>query len=100
MEESTEELAARLNLETGRLAWAELQPHFARGNVIRVGADLDLVNVGVALARDDRASVARWKSDDAVRAATDDDARRWQAANQSFWALVVAPWVLVQESED
>ena len=29
--------------------------------------------------------------------ATDDDAQRWQAQDAEFWAVVVAPWVLVQE---
>ena len=33
----------------------------------------------------------------ALRRASDDDARRWSAQNTEFWAMVIAPWVIVQE---
>jgi hypothetical protein len=32
----------------------------------------------------------------AVKRATDDDARQWHERQQDFWAVVTAPWVLVQ----
>lgn len=99
MTESPQDLAARLNLETGRLEWAELQRHFARGIVLVVAPDLDLTGVAAALVRDDRPAVAAWKDGGRLRAAADDDARRWHSGNASFRAVVVAPWVLVQETE-
>ncbi len=99
MTESSQDLAARLSLETGRLEWAELQRHFARGIVIVVAPDLDLTEVAAALVRDDRPTAAAWKDGGRLRAATDDDARRWQSENAGFRAVVVAPWVLVQEAE-
>lgn len=99
MTESPEELAARLRLETGRLEWAELERHFARGAVLVVAPDLNLTEVAAALVRDDRSAAAAWKDGGRLRAAADDDARRWQSGNASFRAVVVAPWVLVQEAE-
>ena len=27
----------------------------------------------------------------------DEDAKRWEQNKQTFWSVVVAPWVLVQE---
>ncbi len=98
--ESDEELAARLNLETGRLDWAELQRYFARGNVLAVSRELDLIEVATALVRDDSDTVAEWKTRGQVRAARDEDARRWQRDAAGFWAVVVAPWVVVQEAVD
>lgn len=98
MTESHEELAARLNLETGRIEWTELQVHFARGDVLAVSPDLDLLEAAAALANDDKASVSRWMDAGSIWRAGDEDARRWQSVDQGFWAVVVAPWVVVQES--
>lgn len=98
MNESPEELAARLNLEAGRVRWAELQRHFARGSLLLVSPELDLIEAGAALIRDDESAVAAWKERGKLRIAADEDARRWQSRDREFWALVVAPWVLVQEA--
>ena len=89
--------SAKLNIETGVIAWEELARHFARGVVICVSADLDLVSVGQALFSDDAARVDAWRQVGQLNRASDDDARRWHAQSSEFWALVVAPWVLVQE---
>ena len=42
---SLDELKAKLNLETSRICWHELQTYFARGQVVRVSPDLDLLDV-------------------------------------------------------
>ncbi len=91
--------SAKLNIETGLIAWDELARHFARGVVIRVHPDLDLVDVGQAFLSDDAAAVDGWRQSKQLNRASDDDARRWHAESAEFWALVVAPWVLVQEVE-
>lgn len=91
------ELRARLNAETGRISFAELAPHFARGVVVRVAVELDLVEVAASVVEDRRDRVEAWMKAGDVAVATDDDARRWAAANPEFWAVVAAPWVLVQE---
>lgn len=100
MAETDDELTARLNLETGRLEWTELQRHFARGIVLVVSRDLDLVEAGATLVRDDKHTVSAWKNEGRLRPAGDEDARRWQSENAGFRALVVAPWVVVQEAGD
>ena len=91
------ELRQKLNLETGRIAWPEIQRHFARGAVLVVSPDLDLVEVGLRLARDDSDSVRAWTETGGLRHAEDEDARRWMAEDTELWAVVVAPWVLTQE---
>jgi hypothetical protein len=95
--ESLEELRCRLNAETGRLAWPELARHFARGVVVRVVPGLDLVEVAACMVRDDRAAIAAWTETGAVARASDADALAWNAAGTEFWAVVAAPWVVVQE---
>lgn len=91
------ELRTHLNLQTGKLGWEELQPHFARGSVIVAETGLDLIEVAAALAEDDRDRVKNWLDSQQLHPASDAEATDWQAANSRFWAVVVAPWVLVQE---
>jgi len=46
MSEHTEDreiLRAKLNQETAKAGWAELQPFFARGQTIYVAPELDLI---------------------------------------------------------
>lgn len=92
-----EHLRAKLNAETGVLAWCELERHFARGVLIRLAGDLDLVEVALAMARDDKRAVQDWLASGKLAHATSEDARTWHARQSRFWAVVAAPWVLVQE---
>lgn len=98
--ESPEALRMRLNAETGRIGWAELAPHFARGAVVCVGENLDLVEVAACFVEDRREQVAAWMGEGQIAAATEGDARTWAANEPAFWAVVVAPWVLVQQTAD
>jgi hypothetical protein len=93
-----EALRRKLNLETARLSWRELQPHFARGVVVVVSAELDLVDVAAATAGNDSQAVKSWHDGGLMALASDDDARRWHRNDPELWAVVVAPWVLVQEA--
>ncbi len=90
-------LRAKLNAETGRLSWPELQRHFARGSVISVAPGMDLVEVALAIARDDQAAIAAWLAASQIKRAGSDDALDWHERDARFWAVVTAPWVLVQE---
>ncbi len=85
-----------LNAQTAKIAWEELQKHFARGVVIKVAPELDLVQVAAQVIADDKAQVEAWMASGQVANADDDDARTWVASQPMFWAVVVAPWVLVQ----
>lgn len=93
-----EELTARLNAETARVSWSELERHFARGAVVTVRRGLDLVDVAAAFVEDDRDRVSGWMSTGAVRTTSESDAQRWVRRDPALWAVVVAPWVLVQEA--
>ena len=96
-EETGEDLRKRLNAETARISWKELAPHFARGALVRVNSGLDLIEVAVAFAEDRREAVAAWLEADEVAVAVDADNARWsEEQSPEFWAVVVAPWVLVQ----
>lgn len=83
--------------QTAPIGWAEIEPFFARGQVIHVGSSLDLVEVAVAVAEDDKSRVVDWmRSGDFGLLATD-IARHWVSDSADLWGVVVTPWVLVQD---
>lgn len=90
------DLAEKLNLETGKISWEELQRHFARGVVLVVDGELDLIEVAIKLSEDDKPQFEVWLNNKQLWRAQDEDARQWHAASTEFWSVVVAPWVLVQ----
>lgn len=93
-------LRAKLNGETSRMAWRELLRYFAGGNVLAVQDGLDLVEVAVRIAQDDKDAVAAWLQADCIRQVSDEQARIWVDADAALWAVVVKPWVLVQQSKE
>jgi hypothetical protein len=97
IELNTEELRQKINLETGQISWSELQKYFAKGNVIVVSPELDLIDVAARFAEDDKQTVGTWIASEMIKRALDDDAREWQERQSHFWSVVVAPWILVQE---
>jgi len=101
MEEEFLPLHTRMNLETARIAWPELERHFAGGRVILVVPELDLVDVATCIVKDDSQQVKRWMDAQQIGQLSDDIAKRWvEEQPDNLWAVVVAPWVLVQERQE
>lgn len=90
------ELHDKINRETARVAWSELERHFAHGIVIAVHDDLDLVEVALRIAHDDKETITRWMNEGKVAKVSDVQAQAWQAGEAQLWASVVNPFVLVQ----
>lgn len=97
MADSREELRARLNRETAKIEWHELEKYFARGVVIRVSQDLDLIEVASRVIDDDKPVVSEWMEKGLVAHPNMEDAQYWVERQPLFWAVVTAPWVLIQE---
>ena len=91
-------LRTKLNLETAQLQWPELERHFARGDVIRVAIGTDLIEAALNVAENKTDVVQTWLSEGRIARAEMSDAEDWHARQPMFWAVVVAPWVLVQEA--
>lgn len=94
--ENDTDLRIKINRETARLPWAELQRHFAQGSVVFVSAELDLVEVAVRISHDDKDSIARWMAEGKIAKVSDAQAQGWAEADASLWTSVVSPFVLVQ----
>jgi hypothetical protein len=91
------DLKTKLALETARIHWRELQPWFAKGHAISVAPSLDLVEVSYQLCQDNKAQFENWMSESLVRPVQDEEAQSWFEHNVELWAVVVKPWVLVQD---
>jgi hypothetical protein len=86
----------KVNLETSQIAWKELQGHFARGVVLHISTDLDLVEVAFQMSKDNAVQIQQWMISGGVSKVSDAQAADWYAADLLLWAVVVSPWVLVQ----
>lgn len=95
--QSSEDIKSKLNLETSRINWHDLQVYYARGHVVKVSPDLDLLDVAAELAADNTARFESWMADGQVGDVAPDLARHWYDENTELWAVVIAPWVLVQD---
>lgn len=82
--------------ETAQIPWQDLQLFYAKGNVIKVQAGADLVEVATRISLDAEQAVAAWIDQGLVQKVEDSDARDWFATSTELWAVVVSPWVLVQ----
>ncbi|MBK1886465.1 MULTISPECIES: DUF2288 domain-containing protein [Marinobacter] len=98
--QNNDETKAKLNLETSRIRWHELQTYYARGQIVRVGQALDLLDVACELTADNRALFEQWLANGDVGDVSPDLARTWYDRNTELWAVVVAPWVLVQDRSE
>lgn len=97
MSEDSSTLYAKLLGETASITWQELQPFFARGALLQVASDFDLIEAAQAVALDDRDKVAVWLAEGRLGALVSEQAQDWHQRDPALWAVVVAPWVLVQE---
>jgi len=100
LELNAEELRQTLNIESGKCGWPEIQVQFARGMVVVIDPSLDLIDVSEKFVKDDKNSIEQWMNDNKICRATDADAKTWVNSDPTFWAVVVPPWVLVQNILD
>jgi hypothetical protein len=99
-EHNPELVKAKIVSETARISWLELQKFYAAGSVITVAPALDLVEVAFAFSCDNKAQVASWLATDSINRTSAPQAQRWFEHKTELWAVVISPWVLVQDKPD
>jgi len=97
-DEDTPDLRSLLNAQAGTANWSELERHFARGVLVLVSGELDLIDVAARVAEDDKEQVEAWMHSGQVRGPEMADVKDWHGRNAEFWTVVSAPWVLIQET--
>ena len=85
-----------LNQQTAKIAWSKMQRFFAGGKAIFVDEALDLVEAATEVSLDNKAALEHWVGQGKVAPVNDEQARLWLDQDAVVWAVVVAPWVLVQ----
>ena len=96
--EELDELTHKLNRETARIPWSELQRFFAQGKTLCVDDSLDLIEIARAIVNDDATKIRQLLGDGLLSPVSDSKARAWFEANTEVWAVVSSPWVLVQQT--
>ncbi|BAN47435.1 DUF2288 domain-containing protein [Metapseudomonas resinovorans] len=100
MNDNASTLYAKLLGETAAITWEELQPFFARGALLWVDGAQDLVAVALAVAEDDKPKVAELLTSGKLCKVEETRAQDLLARDPNLWAVVVAPWVLIQERDE
>ena len=90
-------LYAKLLGETASITWTELQPFFAKGALLWVDAGLDLIEAAEGMAEDSRDKVAAWLASGSLGEVSATRALDLLERDPSLWAVVVSPWILIQE---
>jgi len=93
-------LSKKLNLETAKIAWKDLEPYFAGGKVVSVDPSLDMLTVAEQIVADNAELIKKWMAEEKVGQVSDSQALAWSETNAVLWAVVIKPWVLVQGSSD
>lgn len=78
--------------------WSWLKQLAQQGKLVMVTANLELVDVGLALAEDDSAVVKQWLDDGWIYRPSADQIDFWdQQEDQKFSSLIIQPFVLSKE---
>ena len=89
----------KLALETAKIPWKELQYFFASGHAVHVSTELDLVRVARHVANDDRQVIESWMQAGKITPVANAQAREWHDHDAQVWAVVVRPWILIQDDK-
>jgi hypothetical protein len=87
----------KIKLETAKIYWSELQRFFAKGEAIWVSSQLDLIDVAYYFSLDNKEKVQEWLNNKTIAQVPDELALEWFNSNTQLWAVVIKPFVLVQE---
>lgn len=91
------ELIERFTQDLAEVHWKDLRVHLQRDALITLSADLDLIAVATAVARDETARVEAWIAAGQLEKPSAEQIRAWeQELEKPFRMLIVQPYILVQ----
>jgi len=95
-----QQVIADLHLETARIPWQELQRFFAGGRLLLLDSREDMLDVAASLVANDVRRIQSLIKQELLVHPNDEQAKFWVADDAELWAVVLNPWVLVQENQD
>ncbi len=90
----------KVNMETSKMRWSELQRFFASGMAVFAASELDLVEVAYQFSQDNKTRFEAWMKAGKVGTVSDAQATEWIEQDAMMWTVVVKPWILVQRAEN
>jgi hypothetical protein len=91
------EMVESFKRDLAEVSWRELKIHLKRDAIIIVDVDLNLIDVAVAVANDDKPLVETWIGEKQLGKPTEDHLRNWEKKSDNrFKMLIVQPFILVQ----
>ncbi|WP_395376654.1 DUF2288 family protein [Marinicella sp. W31] len=94
----TEDALERLRKECAEISYLEIQKFFAKGVILVVHKEVNLIDVAYKIHQDDADTIGQLMDKGRLVRAHDAHAKRWHEEKTQFNAVTVAPWLLVQES--
>jgi hypothetical protein len=95
---SNQDLRQQLAEILDEAEWEWLIPHAQRDAIIVVAPELDLLDVGEAIANDNTSSVNHWINEALISKPSPIQLSEWNSDhNKKFSTLIIQPYVLVQE---
>ena len=91
-------LTEKLNMETAKISWKELELFFAKGNLLKVSRQQDLVKVAEKVAANQQHEIESLILTRQIEFVTPEWVKKYCIDNPSLWAVVVAPYVLCQRT--
>lgn len=92
-----EEIKVKLLAETAKVSWKEIEKFFARGVVLEVSSELDLLEVATNMACDDSFEIKKLMQAGKLGELNVAQAKEWSVYDDGLWAVVVSPWIIVQQ---
>lgn len=92
-----DDLHAELTNMMGPIQWEWLKPHVQRDAVVIVNEQLNLADVGVAIAQNQTQAVERWINEQLIIKPNAEQLTLWSSENKQFLSLIVQPYVLIQD---
>lgn len=92
------EIVKSFERDLAEVSWRELKIHLKRDAIIVVAVELDLIDVAVAVAGDEKTLVEGWIGENQLGKPTEDHLKQWEEESESrFKMLIVQPFILIQD---
>lgn len=92
-----QKLKEKLIEELDECSWIMLEKHLEREQVVIVGSGLNLIEVAIAIAKDDTAFIKPLLGSKKIEKASNHHRSKWQNTDTKFSMLIIDPFVLIQE---
>lgn len=86
-----------LKEECAPVFYKEIERFFAKGMLVQVADDLDIIEAALVIQNDESEQMQQWIEENKVIRVNDQQAIKWSETNEPLMAITAVPWVLVQE---